>query len=89
MVPRSEILRPLLDEGFFYKRGEICLRIPAVDYVGLLFMGIAAILVYGAKWIMVNVFKLSEQQSFKYILAAKMAGLLIGILGMLKVIQIL
>ena len=52
-------------------------------------MIIAAVLVYGAKFIMEEVFNITEEHSMQRIIYTKLAGLLIGIIGLLIAMKII
>jgi len=65
------------------------LNISEINPFGLLLMIIAAVLVYGAKFIMEEVFKITEEHSMQRIIYTKLAGLLIGIIGLLIAMKII
>jgi len=64
-------------------------NIQHIDPIGSALVLVGAIFVYGARKIALFVFKVSEEQTTRLILATKLVGLVIGILGMLKIMNIL
>jgi|GEM_PF-6390450 len=56
---------------------------------GLLLMLVSALMVYGARIIVERIFSFSKEQSDRPIIVMKLVGLLIGILGMLRIFEII
>ncbi len=52
-------------------------------------MAIAAVMVYGARFIVLKVFKFPEEESLRPLLILKIAGILVALLGMLKIFDVL
>lgn len=78
VVPRS--LRPFLDGGAFY------LGVINMDFISIVLILIGSIMVYGTK----HIFKVFKQNADdKRILTVKLIGLLIGLIGFLRIFDII
>lgn len=64
-------------------------RILSTDVVGFIAMILSAIMVYGAKIIVLKVFQFPPEKALKPMLIWKFTGLFIGILGMLRIMGII
>ena len=58
-----------------------------IDKVALLFFIIAAFITYGARFIAVRIMKVSPHKLFKVATILKIFGVLIGLLGLFRIIK--
>lgn len=58
-----------------------------VDPVGVMFMVLGGVLGYGGRWIVAHVLKPPHDQSLKWTIAIKLAGLILVVLGMFKIMN--
>lgn len=64
-------------------------NIPEIDIIGLFFMGLAAILVYGADTLVVRLFKTPKEAVLLHTIVTKLIGFTFGILGILKIFKLI
>lgn len=65
----------------------VLFEVKHIDPVGMIFMLLGGILGYGARWIVLYALKPPQEQSMKWTIAMKLAGLILVILGMFKIMN--
>ncbi len=58
-----------------------------IDPMGMILMLLGGVLGYGGRWIVTHALKPPQDQSMKWTIAIKLAGLILVILGMFKIMN--
>nr|MBO2494690.1 hypothetical protein [Clostridia bacterium] len=72
----------------FLLKGSVAnlLELKQIDPVGMVLMLLGGILGYGGRWIVAHAIKPPPEQEMKWTVAIKLAGLILVILGMFKIL---
>lgn len=58
-----------------------------IDPIGIVFMLLGGILGYGGRWIVMHALRPPQERLMKWTIAVKLAGLILVILGMFKIMN--